>query len=116
MSLILVVDDSCDNLLLMEEFLHGFGHSCRFATSGKTALNALEIEKFHLIISDYHMADGDGVWLLRQLKQMVEAPKCIVVTNDLLFGSEYFIKEGAAAYFSKPILWEKLKLEINNLV
>lgn len=116
MSLILVVDDSCDNLMLMEEFLHGLGHSCRFATSGKTAITSLEIEKFHLIISDYHMADGDGLWLLQQLKVMIDPPKCIVVTNDLLFNSEYFLNEGAVAYFSKPIVWESLKLEIDKLL
>lgn len=116
MSLILVVDDSCDNLMVMEEFLHGLGHSCRFAVSGKLALDSLKIEKFHLIISDYHMADGDGIWLLQQLKQMPDTPKCIIVTSELLFTSEYFVNEGAAAHFSKPIQWDKLKQEINNLI
>lgn len=116
MALILIVDDDLDNLILLEEFLHGINHSCRFATSGKMALCNLSEEKFDLIISDLNMAHGDGLWLLQQLTNVADAPKCIVVTNDVRFDSEYFLKEGAAAHLQKPLNWVILKKEINKLV
>ncbi len=72
MALILVVDDSEDTLVLIKDFLIGLGHSCRLATSGKQALDILKTEDFDLIISDYQMDDGDGLWLLSELKNKIE--------------------------------------------
>lgn len=115
MALILVVDDSADNLILMEEFLHNLGHCCRVARSGRLAMEVLSTESFDLIISDLNMADGDGIWLLEQLNGLAGAAKCIVVTNDLRFDSNYFKMKGALAYFSRPIHWDELQEEILKL-
>ncbi len=116
MALILVVDDSVDNLMVMEEFLHGLEHGCRLATSGEMAMELLAQETFALIITDFQMEKGDGLWLLRKLKEFVGAPQCIMVTNDPRYDCEYFLNNGAIAHFSRPIIWEKLKHEINRLL
>ena len=113
---ILVVDDSLDNLSLMSEFIHGLGYRCRFATSGEMAYEIISTETFDLIISDYHMANGDGLWLLQKLKNTLGAPKCIIVSSDPELDSEFLIGQGAATYLTKPIDWVELKNEIDRLV
>lgn len=116
MALILVVDDSQDDLILIAEFLQGLGHCCRLATSGKLALDVLSAESFDLIISDYQMIDGDGVWLLQELKTMSSVPECILLTSDVNFDEDYFIQNGAAGFCGKPINWQNLTMEINRLL
>ncbi len=113
---ILVVDDSLDNLSLMSEFIHGLGYRCRFATSGEMAYEIIFTETFDLIISDYHMANGDGLWLLQKLKNTHGAPKCIIVTSDPGLDSEFLVAQGAASHLTKPIDWAELKKEIDRLV
>lgn len=116
MALILVVDDSQDDLILLKEFLLGLGHHCRLATSGKFALDVLSVEKIDLIISDFMMEDGDGIWLLQELKKIIDAPKCILMSSDTQYGVEHFIKSGAAAFCPKPVLWNNLRKEIDRLI
>jgi CheY-like chemotaxis protein len=116
MALILVVDDSQDDLILTAEFLRNLGHSCRLANSGEMALDVLSAEKFDLIISDYQMEDGDGVWLLHELQKLSSAPKCILLTSDVTYKADYFFNHGASGFSEKPLNWEKLKIEIDRLL
>lgn len=116
MALILVADDYQENLILMEEFLHSLGHHCHLVSSGRLAMEILPKKCFDLVITDLNMDDGDGIWLLEQLKGIVGAPKCIVVTNDPRFDLNFFKMKGAMAYFSRPIHWDELQLEIQKLI
>lgn len=116
MALILVVDDSHDDLMILTRFLQELGHHCRIANSGKLALDVLSAEVFDLIISDFRMDDGDGVWLLNELKGLSNAPKCILITSDQTQNADYFFQQGAAGFCSKPLAWPSLKLEIDRLL
>jgi CheY-like chemotaxis protein len=116
MALILVVDDSQDDLILVAGFLRNLGHSCRLATSGKLALDVLSAETFDLIISDYQMVDGDGVWLLNELQKISSAPKCILLTSDVTYSADFFLSHGAAGFTEKPLNWSKLRKEIDRLL
>lgn len=116
MALILVVDDSQDDLEIVRDFLVTHSHSYRFASSGEEALKRLGDEKFDLIISDYHMKEGDGLWLLQELKKIAEAPHCIMVTGEFRYSPEFYFEKGAAALCFKPIIWAHLKAEIDRLL
>lgn len=116
MSLILVVDDSEDNLILMMEFLTDLGHECRLANSGKMALEIISLESIDLIISDLQMEDGDGLWLLSKLKDQSESTKCIIVSSDSSHTDEFYRGIGAAGFFSKPLNWEHFKLALERLL
>jgi two-component system, NtrC family, response regulator HydG len=102
MALILLVDDSLDNLICLEEFLSKLNHACRLATSGQMAMKLMDQEHFDLIISDYEMEDGDGLWLLQELKKNHQSPKCIIVTGNTEHSSAFFMQLGAAAYCLRP--------------
>ena len=116
MALILVVDDSQDTLILIKDFLLDLGHSCRLAASGRQALDILTTENFDLIISDYQMDDGDGLWLLRELREVLTVPRCIMITADQTINKDQFISAGASAFCPKPIYWPQLAQEIHLLL
>jgi CheY-like chemotaxis protein len=116
MALILVVDDSQDTLILVKDFLIGLGHTCRLAASGRQALDVLKAEDFDLIISDYQMENGDGLWLLNELKNELMALSCIMITADHTINKDQFISAGASAFCPKPINWPQLEKEIHRLL
>src|SRR6516164_5585411 len=68
---ILIVDDNVENLYLLEAMLRGAGSTYEVvcAPNGVEALQKLEQQKFHLIISDILMPQMDGFELCRQVKQ-----------------------------------------------
>lgn len=116
MALVLVVDDSQDNLIFIKDFLMTLGHTCRLAASGRQALDILKEETFDLIISDYQMNDGDGLWLLTELKKDLSSPNCIVMTGDQTISQDQFFSAGACALCPKPIHWPQLEQEIRRLL
>ena len=116
MSRILVVDDSEDDLILMTEYLLDLGHKCKLASSGKMALEIISIESFDLVITDFRMGDGDGLWLISKLKDQGVSLNCLLVTSDSEYTEEFFTRNGASGFCRKPILWNHLKAELDRLL
>ena len=116
MALILIVDDSQDDLIFMTEFLKQAGHECRLASSGQDAMEHILVEKFQLIISDYQMNNGDGKWLLKEIKNISNPPPCIIITADRNHTEKDFKSLGAKGFCFKPLIWHQLKLEIDRLL
>lgn len=108
LAIILLVDDSLDDLLFLEEFLVSMKCECRLANSGKMAIDHLKIEKFDLIISDYQMDHGDGLWLFDQLKNLN------IVTPFILVSSEPI--NGGDAFSQKPIDLKRLEQQIRGFI
>lgn len=116
MALILAVDDSLDDLVLLQEFLLTLGFNCRLASSGKMAMDLFEREKFDLVISDYQMPDGDGIWLLNQVKQNSQDTRFILTTAELSLEEKHFHQHRPCGLFYKPLDLSKLKTEILRLL
>ena len=116
MALILIVDDDQDSLILLKDFLAILGHTCRLAASGRQALDVLKEEEFDLIISDYQMDDGDGLWLLSEIKKELIILNCILISADQSINKDQFISAGASAFCPKPIHWAHLEHEIQRLL
>lgn len=112
----LIVDDSKDDQELMKEFLTSLKHTFSFASSGEEALNIISNQHFDLIITDYHMNQGDGVWLIERLKKKSNPPRCLLVTGEFSLNGDYFLNIGASGFSYKPIIWSKLEAEINRLL
>lgn len=54
-----------------------------FANNGTDALTMLKKEKVNLVISDMHMPEGDGTWLLKEMNSLLpEPPPLIFVTGS----------------------------------
>jgi class 3 adenylate cyclase/ActR/RegA family two-component response regulator len=65
---ILIVDDSQNNLSLLDRILSKRGYQVRVASSGKFALEAVELAQPDLILLDIMMPDMDGYEVCRRLK------------------------------------------------
>jgi PAS domain S-box-containing protein len=66
---ILIVDDTPENVYMLEVILRGNGHETLAATNGKEALEQARTSPPDLIISDIFMPVMDGFTLLRELKR-----------------------------------------------
>ena len=65
---ILVVDDSPDNLALLQQMLAGVGFEVQTAEGGQAALAVLNGWLPHLILMDIRMPGVDGYQAARQIK------------------------------------------------
>jgi len=65
---ILIVDDSMNNLTLLERILSRKGYKVGVAASGKVAIESVELTKPDLILLDIMMPDMDGYEVCSQLK------------------------------------------------
>lgn len=76
---ILVVDDNAEIRWMMETAIsQRQGTTVVTADCGKRALELINENEFDLIISDLNMPNGNGEWLLSQIKDKRHAPAMIV--------------------------------------
>ncbi len=80
---ILVVDDEETMRTLLEQTLMSMGYRVVTAQNGTRALEILKTQTIHLLISDVHMPQGNGLFLLHELRapQFAHLP-VIVMTGD----------------------------------
>jgi two-component system response regulator PilR (NtrC family) len=101
---LLVVDDEPDLLTLYELTLLREGHDVECAGSVQEALQALERQSFHLVITDMRLPDGQGLELLRHVESAGRGEKVVVITA---YGSAETavaaLKAGAFDYLTKPV-------------
>lgn len=115
MKKILIVDDSKDNVSLVKYFLSDV-YDCLAAHSGEEALILMKDISFDLIISDYQMENGDGVWLLGQLNSIKTAPPCIILTADLTKEADFFIQAGAQGFCPRHRIMDSLLNEVKRII
>jgi two-component system response regulator HydG len=115
MKRILIVDDSADNLSLVKYFLQD-EYECLLATSGVEAKDLISNISFDLIISDYQMENGDGLFLLEFLKSFPKAPPCIILTADLTKDADFFLRAGATGFCSKLRIMDSLLKEVTRVL
>ncbi len=72
------------------------------------AIDHLKIEQFDLIISDYQMDHGDGLWLFDQLKNFNIKTPFILVSSEPINGGD--------AFSQKPIDLKRLEGQIRGFI
>ncbi|MBM4055271.1 MAG: EAL domain-containing protein [Planctomycetes bacterium] len=104
---ILIVDDSEDDLRMLERILKKHGCEVISATNGLVALDALQNTRFDLIVSDILMPFMDGLQLCRKCKtnkKLSDIP-FIFYTATFTIGKarEYAMSLGADKLLVKPM-------------
>ncbi len=100
---ILVVDDEAINLEFLEEFLTHHGYEVRTAADGQSALQLINQEHFHVVLSDLKMPGIDGVELVRRLNELDPSAVGIIFTGYATIETAVeAIKAGAYDYVTKP--------------
>ncbi|MGL5870774.1 MAG: CBS domain-containing protein [Xenococcaceae cyanobacterium] len=104
---ILAVDDETDSLELLTFILQQEGAIVVAVESATEALQAIEKERFDLLISDIGMSDLDGFMLLQQIRQMDSNPNANIPAIALTAYAKNEDREKALAsgfqdFLSKP--------------
>ncbi|MBF0420292.1 MAG: response regulator [Magnetococcales bacterium] len=108
---ILAVDDSRSVRSMLVTFLKRYGFEVLQAEDGQKALEILEREQVHLVITDYQMPRLDGIQLLKKVRAFHSRDELAVIglssvaDGDL---SVQFIKAGANDFLVKPFENEEL--------
>ena len=116
---ILVVDDSRDNAVLMQELLDSHGYEVRVAFSAQDAERQIASRPPDLVLLDVIMPDKDGFVLCRELKENRETRLIPVVMITGLTDRENKIRgieAGADEFLNKPIFPEELFARVKSLL
>ncbi|SHK66372.1 Signal transduction histidine kinase [Selenomonas ruminantium] len=108
---VLIVDDNDMNCFVAGSLLKETQVQTVIAHSGDEALEALQKQRFHVVLLDYMMPGMDGVETLHKAKQLpnVGSTRFIALTATAISGSrEKFLSEGFDNYLSKPMTGDDL--------
>ena len=103
---ILVVDDNEMNLLVVTGLLKETKMRIDTCMSGPECLERLAEEEYDVILLDHMMPSMDGVETLHRAENLPNAkntPFIMLTANAVSGAKDAFLREGFAAYLSKPI-------------
>jgi DNA-binding response OmpR family regulator len=114
---ILVVEDDAEMRSLLKDFFEEDGFEIDSVSNGSEAFRKIAREPFDLIITDIRMPGLTGLDILPGIKKLQPEVSIIVITA---FGSEEVRRKafdrGATAYLEKPILFNKLRTLVHEMV
>ncbi len=109
---ILVAEDNPVNLKVVTRTLGRMGYRPDIASSGLEVLDALQINRYDLILMDIQMPDMDGIEgtkLIRALHPGGQNPRIVAMTALAMDGDkERCFEAGMDEYLSKPVRVEEL--------
>lgn len=123
MAKLLVVDDDKNIRRILSTFLESCGHEVQQVPDAAGALSALSKEPdIGLVLTDFRMAEMNGLELLEQIKQQHPDTLVILMTAYATVESAVAIlKAGAYDYLTKPFSLDRVRqavdraLEVENL-
>jgi len=104
MAKLLVVDDEKNIRVSLATFLEGCGHQVESAENGPQALAILSGKgDFDLVLTDYRMAEMNGLELLKEIKRRLPDTLVILMTAfGTIENAVACMKAGAHDYLTKP--------------
>ncbi|MHB1012208.1 MAG: sigma-54-dependent transcriptional regulator [Desulfobacteria bacterium] len=111
---ILVVEDNESLRVGMVAFLEDSGYEVLYATNGAEAIQLLESEPVHVVVSDIKLGDISGVDVLRKAKEINSETEVILMTAYATLDSALqALRLGAFDYIQKPFDLEDLKHRVD---
>jgi len=117
-SVILIIDDNAEIIDFLSANLKP-KYTVRPAYNGATALQILENETVHLIISDIMMPVMNGFEICNRVKSSIDychIPVILLTAKKTLDSRIEGLDKGADAYIEKPFSPRHLKAQIDNLL
>ncbi len=115
---ILAVDDTPDNLFLLEAILGGEDYQLSCVESGTAAIEAIEKSPPNLILLDVMMPDIDGYEVTRRIRQnhnLPYIPILLITAQDQSKSSEG-LESGANGIIHKPFNIDELLTSVEGLL
>lgn len=104
---ILVAEDNAVNQMIVQTFLKMEGHAVTIAKNGREAVDAVQAQRFDVVLMDIQMPVMDGVAAteaIRALPGPVSSVAIIAVTADAMESDrDKFLDCGMNEYLSKPV-------------
>jgi CheY-like chemotaxis protein len=122
MAIILVVDDSEDIRVMLQDFLQLEGHTVLLAEDGGQGLRIFQshVQDIDLLISDIYMPEMDGLEVIRLARAMKPDLKIIAMSAGDKKGNLAFLDFagdfGAAHLLPKPFKIQDLLVVVNQLL
>lgn len=116
---VMIVEDSEDIRILLEELLEGEGYGLVFATNGEEGLETAKREHPDLILMDLSLPGMDGwetVYRLRQLAEFKSTPIIALTAHATSKDKERALAAGCTGYVSKPFDMEQLLVYVASFV
>jgi putative nucleotidyltransferase with HDIG domain len=109
----LVVDDEPRIRSALARLLEGVGFDCRQADSGTAALEALEGERFPLVLTDVRMPGMDGVTLLQEIRRRWPDVAVLMLTAVAEVDTAVAcLQAGAFDYIPKPFQVDEVRARV----
>ncbi|HPZ10019.1 MAG TPA: sigma-54 dependent transcriptional regulator [Candidatus Eremiobacteraeota bacterium] len=110
---ILVIDDEDTQREILTGFLKKLGYKVEKASSGKEGLSIIANKAVDLVLTDFKMADIDGIEVLESIKKLNPEIGVIIITAfGTIEKSVEAMRKGAEDYLIKPINLDELELII----
>lgn len=114
---ILIVEDKSSFAEVLKVALEDGGFTTIIAKSGREAIQTFKREKFDLVLLDLRLPDIDGIDILRELKNIDNDTKFIIMTA---FGTVEraveAMKIGACDFLTKPFEMDQLILIVRKVI
>lgn len=117
MARILLVEDDEIMRITLHDRLKANNWRVKEASDGNEALQLLERNHFHIVVSDIRMPGLDGISLLKHIKHVSPDTEVILMTGyGCVEDAVQCLKQGAADYMLKPFDMDDLTIRINRLL
>ena len=117
--LILVVDDSADNVAMLSLYLQQQGYRVVTANDGEEAVTVAMQMLPNLILMDINLPTLDGLGATRRIRE-TEALREVPIVAITAFGTEGFQRAaydaGISGYLTKPLDFDRMHLLIARLL
>jgi signal transduction histidine kinase/DNA-binding response OmpR family regulator len=105
---VLVAEDNPVNQRLAVRLLEKRGHSVQVAVNGREALQALDKQRFDLVLMDVQMPEMDGMEATAAIRQHekssgLHTPIIALTANAMKGDREKYLASGMDGYLAKPI-------------
>jgi chemosensory pili system protein ChpA (sensor histidine kinase/response regulator) len=117
--LVVLVDDSISVRKFVGRMLEKAGYRVKLASDGLEALEIVTQTKCDLVVTDLEMPRTNGYELLSHLRQDPQTrgiPVMVVTSRAGAKHRERAMKEGAAAFLTKPVQEDQFIAAVNNLI
>jgi two-component system chemotaxis response regulator CheY len=116
---ILIVDDSESIREVVNFTLENAGYKVLVGVDGSDALKFLDGTEIHLVITDFHMPNMDGISLIKAIRareQYQYVPILLLTTESQTAKKEEAKAAGATGWIVKPFVQDKLLAVVQKLI
>jgi hypothetical protein len=118
---ILVVDDDQDTRDLLEWVLRRVGAEVVAVGSAQAAMEALEQDRPHILVSDIAMPEEDGLSLMRRIRALPperggRIPAVALTAHSMVQDRLHSLRAGFQSHVPKPVVPEELVEVVTSIV